>query len=71
MGLVCITQGNNADAIDAFKQAIKIKPDFGDAWRNLVGAHAVDGDRASAIEALKQLRKLDPEKAAELEKLLQ
>jgi tetratricopeptide (TPR) repeat protein len=54
------------EAIEFFKQAIRIKPDYVDAHNNLCLAYLGSNDRGSALEQYKILKKLDTELANKL-----
>ena len=58
--------GELEDAIESFKQAIRIDPDDADAHYNLGIAYLGLNDRGSAMEQYKILKKLDTEKANDL-----
>ena len=49
----------NKEAIEAFKQVIRINPDDADAHYNLCVAYASLNDKASALEQYKILKSLD------------
>lgn len=51
------------DAAAAFQQAIKLKPDFVDAWNNLGWAYSQSGKLAEAVAVFRQLLKLTPNDA--------
>ncbi len=51
------------DEIEAYKKAIKIRPDYTEAHYNLVLSYLILGDKDSAIEEYKILQNLDPQKA--------
>jgi tetratricopeptide (TPR) repeat protein len=52
--------GFKADAITAYQQAIKLKPDYEEAWNNLGCIYSDSGRTADAIAALQQAIKLEP-----------
>ncbi|MCK5512456.1 MAG: tetratricopeptide repeat protein, partial [Thermodesulfovibrionia bacterium] len=56
------------EAIEAFKQAIRIKPDYAIAYYNLGVAYLNLNDRGSALEEFKILKELDTELANKLYK---
>ena len=63
LGLVYIISGKwvaSKEAIESFKQAIRINPDFADAHFNLGLAYVLSNDRASALEQYEILKSLDP-----------
>ena len=53
-------QGKPAEAIEHFRQALKIKPDYADALNNWGAALARQGKPAEAIEHYQQALKLRP-----------
>jgi tetratricopeptide (TPR) repeat protein len=55
--------GRRADAIDAYKQAIRIKPDYAQAHYNLGLAYGNLGRCTDAIDAFKQAIKIKPDYA--------
>ena len=70
LGIAYGNLGRYQDAIEAYKQAIRIKPDYAEAHYNLGIAYLVTGDKDSALEEYKILKTLDAEKANELFKLI-
>jgi tetratricopeptide (TPR) repeat protein len=52
--------------VGAFKQAIKIKPDFAKAYFNLGITYVVLGDKDSALDQYKILEKIDKDLANKL-----
>ena len=61
--------GQNRDAIEAYKQAIRIKPDYVIAHSNLALAYLHYGaarDRGNALEQYKTLKSLDKDRANKL-----
>jgi tetratricopeptide (TPR) repeat protein len=58
--------GPRQEAIDAFKMAIIITPDFAEAHYNLGVAYLETGDKGSALEEYKILKTLDVELANKL-----
>ena len=60
-------------AIDSYKEALKIKPDYADTYNNMANALKDKGDLEAAIESYKQALKINPDYAeakADLVKLL-
>ena len=47
-------------AKDAYRDAVRIEPDFSPAWQGLAGVLARTGPRADFEEAIKQLMRLEP-----------
>ena len=52
--------GSYSDATVEFQQAIKLKPDYIDAWNNLGWAYSQSGKFAEAVDAFQQLIKFGP-----------
>ena len=50
--------GQNAEAITALEQTVKIDPDFTDAWGKLAILHQKNGDSLKATEAFKKAKRL-------------
>ena len=50
-------------AIDSYKQALKIKPDYADAYYNMGNAQKNKGDLDAAIDSYKQALKIKPDYA--------
>ena len=66
MGVVYVNLGENHKAIESYKQAIKINPDYALAHHNLGLTYNIIGDRGNALEEYKILMKLDKEMANKL-----
>lgn len=58
--------GENQKAIEAFKEAIRIKPDYTKVHYNIGMLYAEMGDRESALKEYKLVQKLDKNAADEL-----
>jgi len=58
------------EAVESYKQAIRIKPDLAEAHYKLGIAYLIKGDRGSALEEYKILKVLDPESAKKLFNLI-
>ena len=58
--------GMSKEAIESYKQAIRIDPDFALAHANLGLTYLLLNDRGSAMQQYKILKKLDTEMANEL-----
>jgi tetratricopeptide (TPR) repeat protein len=61
LGACFIDLGKLDDAIEACRQAIKLKPDYADAYHNLGEALREKGNLEAAMEAWQQALKLTPE----------
>jgi tetratricopeptide (TPR) repeat protein len=57
-GNFCLQAGNDADAIAAFEETVKLDPTFTEAWQNLAALYEKRGDEKKAIEAYKRAKKL-------------
>ena len=55
------TSGKHQEAIEAFKQAIRINPDYAEVHYNLGVAHGKSGMHKEAIEAYKQAIRINPD----------
>lgn len=60
----------NNDAIEAYRQALRIDPELAGSWFGLGLAYALSGNKSAAMEAVKKLRRLDPARADELFNLI-
>jgi len=58
------------EAIESYKQAIRIKPDYAKAHYNLGVTYLVIGDKGSALDEYKILKTLDAEQANKLFNLI-
>ena len=70
LGLRYHNNGNYQKAIEAYKQAIKIKPDYALAHYSLGKAYLVTGDKGSALEEYNILKTLDADLAKKFETFL-
>ena len=57
-GTFAMQAGQNAEAIAAFEEAVKLVPDFTDAWGKLAILYQKDGDTAKATDAFKKAKRL-------------
>lgn len=57
------TDSDTRRAIDAFRKAVEIKPDYGQAYQQLAYALLGVGDRPGALEALETCVRVDPRSA--------
>jgi protein O-GlcNAc transferase len=53
-------KGDLDAAIDSYKQALKIKPDFAEAYNNMGNALKDKGDLEAAIDSYQQALKINP-----------
>jgi len=60
LGVTYSKSGMNKEAIDAYKQAIRIDPDFADAHSNLGAAYGNLGKYKEAIRSFKQAIRINP-----------
>jgi tetratricopeptide (TPR) repeat protein len=65
LGLAYGGQRQIEDAIAAFREALRLKPDYAEAWYGLGVSHALKGDRQQVREVYQQLKTLDPSMADE------
>lgn len=65
-GLQYASERNYEKALEAFKEAIRLKPDFASAHLNLGLTYLDLGNKAAALEEYKILQNLDPERAKRL-----
>jgi tetratricopeptide (TPR) repeat protein len=70
LGVAYSELGMYGDAIESFKQAIRIKPDDAKAHYNLGLVYLILNDRGSALEQYKILKDIDREMANELFNLI-
>jgi len=63
LGVAYDKSGQIAQAIDAYRQALRIDPEHAGAWSNLGNAYADSGQSAKAIDAYRQALRIDPEHA--------
>ncbi len=54
------------DAIEAHRQALRINPEFTEAWFSLALDYSLPGNKTSALDAIRKLRRLDPARADKL-----
>ncbi|MBI4549411.1 MAG: tetratricopeptide repeat protein [Candidatus Omnitrophica bacterium] len=62
-GDTCLRAGNAADAVGAYRAALRLNPESAETWFNLAIAHYSQKDISSAAGALENLLRLDPEDA--------
>src|SRR5574341_1028113 len=64
-----INEGRLGDAINALKQAVKVKPDYIEAYYRLGEAYSRLGDKKKAVDSYKQAIKYNPNSALAYQKL--
>ena len=57
-GTFAMQAGQNAEAIAAFEQTVKLDPDFTDAWGKLAILYQKTGNGAKATDAFKKAKRL-------------
>jgi hypothetical protein len=57
-GTFAMQAGQNAEAITALEEAVKLDPDFTDAWGKLAILYQKDGQSAKATDAFKKAKRL-------------
>jgi tetratricopeptide (TPR) repeat protein len=62
--------GRHREAIEAYREALRLKPDDADTWNNLAVAYFLSGNRSEALQAVKELRRYDPQNADHLFNLI-
>lgn len=65
-GVVLDNSGMYSEAIESYKRAIMIKPDYPDAYYNLAFSYLMSNDVKSAHEEYMLLKEIDPQRAADL-----
>lgn len=60
-GTFCMQAGNDAEAITAFEEAVKLDPSFTEAWQNLAMLYEKLGDEKKALEAFKRSKRIAKE----------
>jgi hypothetical protein len=63
LGIAYGQMGRHREAVEANREALRLKPDYAMAWGNLAAAYANSGNRSAALEALREFRRYDPQKA--------
>jgi tetratricopeptide (TPR) repeat protein len=57
-GQFCLEAGKDEEAILAFEEAVKLDPQFGDAWNKLALLYEKTGDEKKALEAFRKSKKV-------------
>lgn len=60
-GMALYGQGKNVEAIEAYRRALELEPDWPDALQALGMAQLQDGQHAPALATLKRVTELAPE----------
>ena len=68
LGLVCENDGNYQEAIKAYSEAVRMKPDYKEAHYHLGLSYSVIHDRRYALNEYKILKNIDPDMADQLYK---
>ena len=63
LGIAYGELGQNEQQVEAFKQAIRVDPDFALAHYNMGIIYLTNGDKGAALEEYKILKELDPNMA--------
>jgi tetratricopeptide (TPR) repeat protein len=66
LGVVYGQLSRYREAIEAYRESLRLKPDYTNVWEGLALSYAISGNRSAALEAVKELRRYDPQKAEEL-----
>jgi tetratricopeptide (TPR) repeat protein len=61
LGIAYGELGRHQEAVDAFKEALRLKPDYAEAWNNLGTAYSHQGRYQEAIQACKEALRLKPD----------
>ncbi len=64
LGVSYLKRGMHSEAIKCFKEAVSLKPDFFEAWRELGTAYSLIEDYKNAVNALKKAKELNPKDLA-------
>jgi tetratricopeptide (TPR) repeat protein len=70
MGEAYLEMGKLPEAVESFRQAIRLKPDFGKAYYNLGKSQLAMGNRDGALEQYNILQNLDQDWAERLNNLI-
>lgn len=57
-GQFCMKTGNDAEAIQAFREVVEIDPKFADAWHNLAALYEKTGQDEKALDAFRRSKNL-------------
>jgi Tfp pilus assembly protein PilF len=56
-GGFCMSAGKDQEAIEAFEEAVKIDPGFGEAWQHLAMLYEKKGESKKALDAFRRAKK--------------
>lgn len=72
LGVAYTNLQHYTDAINAYREALRLRPDLAKAWNSLGIAHALfaNQNQQAALEAVRELRRYDPQAADELFKMI-
>ena len=57
-GEFCMNAGKDDEAITAFQEAVRLEPNFTEAWQRLAALYEKKGDNKKAIEAFRRSKKV-------------
>lgn len=63
LAVACTRLNRYNDAIDAYRQAIRIDPEFVGGWVDLSAVYYATGNRGAPLDVVRELRRLDPYRA--------
>ncbi|RJR16255.1 MAG: tetratricopeptide repeat protein [Nitrospiraceae bacterium] len=66
LGVAHDKSGTYSEAIESYKRAIRIKPDYAEAYYNLAFSYMLSGDITSAHEEYMLLKEINPQMAEDL-----
>ena len=61
MSYAYCTKGRMEDCLRAAREAIKLRPNYAEAYNNMAGAYGVLGNTASGIAAAREALRLKPD----------
>jgi Flp pilus assembly protein TadD len=71
LGIVYLRAGHRAEAIERFRESIRVAPQYDQSYLNLARLYAIEGDRQKARSVLEELLKQHPDHAQALDELKQ
>ncbi|HEY2343951.1 MAG TPA: tetratricopeptide repeat protein [Chthoniobacteraceae bacterium] len=60
-GDFCMKAGRDQEAIDAFREAVKLEPKFSEAWNNLAILYEKEGQEDLAVDAFRKSKRIAKE----------